>query len=243
MKRFFDIFFSIFGILIISPFLFIILFMVWKKDKSNPLYIAKRVGKNGKEFNLIKIRTMIINADKNNVDSTSVNDKRITKIGSRIRKYKIDELPQLFNIFLGHMSFVGPRPNVRRETNLYTDVESKLLKIKPGITDFASIIFSDEGSILVDSLDPDLTYNQLIRPGKSKLGLFYLKNNNILIDVFIIFSTLINPISRKLSLKMIVFLLFKLKAPKELLLLASRKKPLTPLPPPGSNTIVSSRNI
>ena len=141
MKRFFDIFFSIFGILIISPFLFIILFMVWKKDKSNPLYIAKRVGKNGKEFNLIKIRTMIINADKNNVDSTSVNDKRITKIGSRIRKYKIDELPQLFNIFLGHMSFVGPRPNVRRETNLYTDVESKLLKIKPGITDFASIIF------------------------------------------------------------------------------------------------------
>tara|TARA_B100001248_G_C27275283_1_gene405037 strand:+ start:133 stop:864 length:732 start_codon:yes stop_codon:yes gene_type:complete len=243
MKRFFDIFFSIFGILIISPFLFIILFMVWKKDKSNPLYIAKRVGKNGKEFNLIKIRTMIINADKNNVDSTSVNDKRITKIGSRIRKYKIDELPQLFNIFLGHMSFVGPRPNVRRETNLYTDVESKLLKIKPGITDFASIIFSDEGSILEDSVDPDLTYNQLIRPGKSKLGLFYLKNNNILIDVFIILNTLINPISRKLSLKMIVFLLFKLKAPKELLLLASRKKPLTPLPPPGSNTIVSSRNI
>ena len=188
MKRFFDIFFSIFGILIISPFLFIILFMVWKKDKSNPLYIAKRVGKNGKEFNLIKIRTMIINADKNNVDSTSVNDKRITKIGSRIRKYKIDELPQLFNIFLGHMSFVGPRPNVRRETNLYTDVESKLLKIKPGITDFASIIFSDEGSILEGSLDPDLTYNQLIRPGKSKLGLYYLKNNNILIDVFIIFQ-------------------------------------------------------
>lgn len=243
MKRLFDIFFSIFGILIISPFLFIILFMVWKKDKSNPLYIAKRVGKNGKEFNLIKIRTMIINADKNKVDSTSVNDKRITKIGSRIRKYKIDELPQLFNIFLGHMSFVGPRPNVRRETNLYTDVESKLLKIKPGITDFASIIFSDEGSILEESLDPDLTYNQLIRPGKSKLGLFYLKNNNILIDIFIIFSTLINPISRKLSLKMIVFLLFKLKAPKELLLLASRKKTLTPSPPPGSNTIVSSRNI
>ena len=129
MKRFFDLFLSIFGLIIISPFLFIIFIMVWHEDKSNPFYVSKRVGKNGKEFNLIKIRTMVINADKSNVDSTSINDKRITKIGSKIRKYKVDELPQLLNIFLGDMSFVGPRPNVRRETNLYTDLECKLLRI------------------------------------------------------------------------------------------------------------------
>ena len=116
MKRLFDILFSIFGLIITFPFLFIILIIVWHKDKSNPFYISKRVGKNGKEFKLIKIRTMIKNADKSNVDSTSISDKRITKIGSKIRKYKIDELPQLLNIFLGEMSFVGPRPNVRRET-------------------------------------------------------------------------------------------------------------------------------
>ena len=243
MKRLFDIFFSIFGLIIFSPFLSIILIMVWHKDKSNPLYISKRVGKDGKEFNLIKIRTMVKNADKSNVDSTSINDKRITKIGSKIRKYKIDELPQLFNIFLGEMSFVGPRPNVRRETNLYTDLECKLLKIKPGMTDFSSIVFSDEANILKNSIDPDLSYNQLIRPGKSKLGLFYVDHKNILIDIFLISITLISLLSRKTSLKMIVFLLSKLKASKELLVIASRGQKLIPSPPPGSNKIVSSRNI
>lgn len=243
MKRLFDILFSIFGLIITFPFLFIILIIVWHKDKSNPFYISKRVGKNGKEFKLIKIRTMIKNADKSNVDSTSISDKRITKIGSKIRKYKIDELPQLLNIFLGEMSFVGPRPNVRRETNLYTNLESKLLKIKPGITDFSSIVFSDEANILENSIDPDLSYNQLIRPGKSKLGLFYVDHNNIFIDIFLITITLISLLSRKISLKMIVFLLSKLKASKELILLASRKEKLFPAPPPGSNTIVKTRNI
>ena len=243
MKRLFDIFFSIFGLIITSPCLLIILFMVWNKDKSNPFYISKRVGKKGKEFKLIKIRTMVKNADKSNVDSTSISDKRITKIGSKIRKYKIDELPQLLNIFLGDMSFVGPRPNVRRETNLYTDLESKLLKIKPGITDFSSIVFSDEANILEKYNDPDLSYNQLIRPGKSKLGLFYVDHNNILIDISLITITLISLLSRKIALKMNVFLLSKLKASEELLVLASRKKKLYPTPPPGSNKIVSSRNI
>ncbi len=243
MKRLFDIFFSIFGLIITSPCLLIILFMVWNKDKSNPFYISKRVGKKGKEFKLIKIRTMVKNADKSNVDSTSISDKRITKIGSKIRKYKIDELPQLLNIFLGDMSFVGPRPNVRRETNLYTDLESKLLKIKPGITDFSSIVFSDEANILEKYNDPDLSYNQLIRPGKSKLGLFYVDHNNILIDISLITITLISLLSRKIALKMNVFLLSKLKASEELLVLASRKEKLYPTPPPGSNKIVSSRNI
>ena len=243
MKRFFDIFFSIFGLIITSPFLFIILFMVWNKDKSNPFYISKRVGKKGKEFKLIKIRTMVKNADKSNVDSTSISDKRITKIGSKIRKYKIDELPQLLNIFLGDMSFVGPRPNVRRETNLYTDLESKLLTIKPGITDFSSIVFSDEANILEKYNDPDLSYNQLIRPGKSKLGLFYVDHNNILIDICLITITLISLLSRKIALRMNVFLLSKLKASEELLILASRRERLYPTPPPGSNKIVSSRNI
>lgn len=243
MKRLFDIFFSIFGLIIISPFLSIILIMVWHKDKANPFYISKRVGKNGKEFKLIKIRTMVKNADKSKVDSTSISDNRITKIGSKIRKYKIDELPQLFNIFLGDMSFVGPRPNVIRETNLYTDLEYKLLKIKPGITDFSSIVFSDEANILENSIDPDLSYNQLIRPGKSKLGLFYFDHKNFLIDICLISITLISLFSRKISLKMIVFLLSKLKASKELILLASRRKQLIPSPPPGSNEIVRSRNI
>ena len=159
------------------------------------------------------------------------------------KQYPYPQNIQLLNIFLGDMSFVGPRPNVRRETNLYTDLESKLLKIKPGITDFSSIVFSDEANILEIYNDPDLSYNQLIRPGKSKLGLFYVDHNNILIDISLITITLISLLSRKIALKMNVFLLSKLKASEELLVLASRKEKLYPTPPPGSNKIVSSRNI
>ena len=241
MKRLFDIFFSICGLIFTFPLILIFLYIVWSKDKSNPLYIAKRVGKNSKEFNLIKIRTMVVDADKNKVDSTSLNDKRITKIGSIIRKYKIDELTQLFNILKGEMSLVGPRPNIKRETELYTIAEYKLLKIKPGLTDFSSIVFSDEAEILKDSIDPDISYNQLIRPWKSRLGLFYINKKNILIDFFLIITTLINLISRKNALWMIVFLLSILKAPKDLISIAKRKYPLVPTPPPGTNIIVKSR--
>ncbi len=242
MKRLFDIFFSLFGLIFTFPLILIFLYLVWEKDRSNPFYVAQRIGKDNKEFKLIKIRTMIVNADKSRVDSTSLNDKRITKIGTIIRKYKIDELPQLFNILKGEMSFVGPRPNIKRETELYTNIEYKLLTIKPGLTDFSSIVFSDEANILEDTIDPDLSYNQLIRPWKSRLGLFYVFNNNVLIDIILIFITLLCLVSRKLSLKMVVFLLSKLKAPKKLLNIAGRKSILVPTPPPGSESIIFSRN-
>ena len=171
---------------------------------------------------MIKIRTMVVNADLSGVDSTSDNDPRITRIGSLIRKYKIDELPQLFNILIGDMSFVGPRPNVKRDTDLYTNLELKLLSIKPGLTDFASIVFSDESTILADSTDPDLTYHQLIRPDKSRLGLFYVKKNNIFMDIQIILITIFSLFSRRISLKLLCLLLSNFGASKELVHIASR---------------------
>ena len=242
MKRIFDIFFSIFGLIILSPIYIPFLFLVWKNDKSNPFYIAYRVGLKGKLFKMIKIRTMFINADSNGVDSTSENDPRITKIGLLIRKYKIDEIPQLINILLGQMSFVGPRPNVKRDTDLYTKEEMKILYIKPGLTDFSSIVFSDESQILANVKDPDISYHQLIRPGKNKLCLFYLKRNNILIDVFIILFTLISIFSKRYSLILVCILLNKLGAPRELIDIASRKYKLVPTAPPGSDMITKSRN-
>mgnify|MGYP001434404883 CR=1 FL=1 len=242
MKRIFDICFSLFGLILTLPIIVPVLIIVWLKDKSNPFYISKRVGENGNLFKLIKIRTMVINADISGVNSTSLNDPRITSIGLIIRKYKIDELPQLINILKGEMSLVGPRPNVKRETDLYTKIESQLLKIKPGLTDFASIVFSDESEILAGSKDPDLTYNQLIRPLKSRLGLFYIYQNNLLVDISLIFITLINSISRKKSLKMINRLLKNLNASQELIEAASRKSKLIPSPPPGSDMITKSRN-
>ena len=130
---------------------------------------------------------MINNADKSGISSTSVNDKRITSIGKFIRKFKIDEILQLVNVIKGDMSLVGPRPQIPSEVELYSEYEKNLLSIKPGITDFSSIIFSDEGEILKDSLDPNQDYNKLIRPWKSKLGIFYINNRDNFIDLQLLF--------------------------------------------------------
>ncbi|VVM17401.1 hypothetical protein BSPWISOXPB_2715 [uncultured Gammaproteobacteria bacterium] len=119
----------------------------WKQDKKSPFYMAPRVGRNNIIFKMVKLRSMVSNADSSGVDSTSANDSRITPIGHKIRKYKLDEITQLWNVLIGDMSLVGPRPNVKNETDLYTSVEEKLLLVKPGITDFSSIVFSDEGDI------------------------------------------------------------------------------------------------
>ena len=240
-KRIFDLFFSSIGLLIISPVLIIAAFFVWNQDKYSPFYISPRVGKNGRPFKMIKLRSMIKNADKSGVDSTSANDNRITPIGHFIRKFKLDDLTQLLNVINGSMSLIGPRPNVLREVDLYTKVEKKLISIKPGITDFASIVFSDEAEILRDQIDPDLAYHQLIRPGKSKLGLFYVQNRNLFVDFILIFLTALAIIDKNMALSLLGKLLRFLKAPVEIIEIASRRNNLTPTPPPGSTKIVQSR--
>jgi lipopolysaccharide/colanic/teichoic acid biosynthesis glycosyltransferase len=217
------------------------MFLVWKQDRHSPFYVAERMGKKEKPFKMVKLRSMIKNADAQGIDSTGANDMRITPVGHFIRSYKLDELTQLWNVLKGDMSLVGPRPNVKRETDLYTSQEKVLLSIKPGITDFASIVFSDEGDILADKADPDIAYNQLIRPGKSRLGLFYIEHENILVDLLLIAYTALAIVSKKRSLKAVNALLKFLKAPVDLIDIAAREKPLTPQPPPGSSEIVHSR--
>ena len=187
-KNLTDFFLSLLIIILIAPFLFIVLFLVYLQDFNSPFYVAKRVGRGGKLFKMYKIRSMIVGADLTGVDSTSSDDQRITKIGHFIRKFKVDELSQLINVILGNMSLVGPRPNVLRETNLYTTEEKLIPTIKPGITDFSSIVFSDEGEILEGSDDPDLDYNQLIRPWKSRLALIYVNQNLSFGSIYLIFN-------------------------------------------------------
>ena len=161
------------------PIMLPVIILVWLQDLKSPFYIADRVGKNRKIFKMVKLRSMVIGADKSGVDSTGANDSRITTIGKLIRKFKLDEISQLWNVLLGDMSLVGPRPNVKTETDMYTEEEGLLLSVKPGITDFSSIVFSDEGDILANKIDPDLSYNQLIRPWKSRLGIIYIKNQSL----------------------------------------------------------------
>ena len=241
IKRIFDILFSLFGIIFLSPLFIPCLFLVWVQDFHSPFYIAPRVGKNGKVFKMVKIRSMIINADKTGVDSTSSDDMRITSVGKVIRKLKLDELSQLWNVLIGDMSLVGPRPNVKSETDLYTKIEKNLLKVKPGITDFSSIVFSDEGDILSGSDDPDLLYNQLIRPWKSRLSLFYIEKSGLLIDIKLILLTVLSILNREKALQALSKILKSYGADDKLIKISKRKDKLLPYPPPGSDSIVYDR--
>lgn len=241
MKRLFDIIASGFGLVLTAPILLVFMFLVWRQDGFSPFYIAPRMGKGEQPFPMIKLRSMVKYADKSGVDSTAAGDARITRIGHLIRKFKLDELTQLLNVLRGDMSLVGPRPNVERETSLYTKDEKQLLNIRPGITDFASIVFADEGDILAGEADADLAYNQIIRPGKSRLGLFYAHNRTFVMDIQLIFLTVLAIASRRRALRGTSALLKRHGADAGLVSLALRTSALVPTPPPGANNIVQNR--
>src|SRR3954462_3179407 len=241
MKRLLDVVLAALGLLIASPLLLVVMFLIWRQDGASPFYIAPRVGRGERAFDMIKLRSMVVNADRTGVDSTAKDDARITPVGQFVRRYKLDELAQLWNVLKGEMSLVGPRPNVQRETALYTSEEKKLLTVAPGITDFASIVFSDESEILAGEADPDLAYNQLIRPGKSRLGIFYVEHHSVAVDLQLIWLTALAVLSKPAALRGVVALLEQLGAPRELVAMASGGRPLVPTPPPGNTQIVTSR--
>lgn len=234
LKRLIDILVALIGLIVTSPVLLPVTFLVWWKDRHSPFYIAPRVGLGGKPFSMVKLRSMVINADREGVTSTANDDRRITAVGHFIRRYKLDELTQLWNVMCGDMSLVGPRPQVQAGVGVYTARERELLIVRPGITDFASIVFSDEGAILDGLPDPDLGYDQLIRPGKSMLGLFYVRHRTVWVDLQLVVLTILTIISRDLALARVQELLGSLGASPELVELAGRRHPLVPGLPPGA---------
>jgi len=242
MKRLLDIVLSALGLLAASPVLLPVMFLVWWQDGYSPFYVADRSARGSGTFRMVKLRSMIKGADKSGVDSTAAGDKRITAVGHFIRRYKLDELTQLWNVLIGDMSLVGPRPNVKRETDLYTPVEKHLLDVRPGITDFSSIVFSDEGDILANKADPDIAYNQLIRPWKSKLGLFYVEHRSVAIDIKLVFLTVLAIISKPRALVAVTTMLTKLGATADIVRVSQRIDELVPTPPPGAKNIVTSRD-
>ncbi len=197
MKRLFDIIFSVTGLLILLPVLLLISLLI-KLDSKGPIfYRGVRVGHWGKLFRMYKFRTMVMNAEKLGGPSTANDDPRLTKMGRLLRKYKLDELPQLVNVLKGEMSFVGPRPEVKPYVDMFTEEEKAILTVRPGITDWASIWDSDEGAILAGSPDPEKTYMEKIRPHKIRLQLEYVRNQSFGTDLKIIQLTLRTIISRK----------------------------------------------
>ena len=241
MKRVLDVLASIIGLLVAAPVILPVMWLVWRQDGHSPFYVAPRVAKGGGTFSMVKLRSMVKNADRSGVDSTAATDMRITPIGHFIRRYKLDEITQLWNVLIGEMSLVGPRPNVKRETDLYTEEERRLLQVQPGITDLASIVFADEAEILNGHHDPDLAYNQLIRPGKSRLGLFYLEKRSLMLDVWLCVLTLTAILSRERALAGVAAILRTHGAGPDLIDLARRQSPLVPAPPPGAMSVVTSR--
>ena len=191
MIRFFDFILSLVGLVVLAP-IFIVL-AIWIKidSKGSVFYKQVRVGQNGIDFGLFKFRSMVVDADKKGLITVGGRDPRITRSGYFIRKYKLDELPQLINVLVGDMSLVGPRPEVRKYVNLYTDEQQKVLSVKPGITDYASIEYMDENEILGKSSDPEKTYIEEIMPEKIKYNMKYILNKNVSEYFKIIFLTLL----------------------------------------------------
>ena len=190
MTRFFDILFSCLGLICLSPILLVIYILIKTESKGPGLYAQKRIGKDGKPFKLLKFRTMREGSDKGN-QITIGEDERITKIGRHLRKYKLDELPQLVNVIKGEMSLVGPRPEVERYVKLYTPSQRVVLSVKPGITDYASIAFSEESIILGRAKNPEKMYINEIMPKKIEINLQYINNRNLKEYFKIIFLTFV----------------------------------------------------
>ena len=188
--RLFDFLFSLIGLILLIPLFLIVAFLIVFDSSGGVFYYQKRVGKDNKNFTLIKFRTMAPASDNSGLLTIGSKDQRVTRIGYYLRRYKIDELPQLVNVLIGSMSFVGPRPEVRKYVDIYNDEQTAILRIKPGITDYASIEFTNESEILSLSKDPERTYIEEIMPLKIRLNMIYINNRSVKTYFRIIFLTI-----------------------------------------------------
>jgi lipopolysaccharide/colanic/teichoic acid biosynthesis glycosyltransferase len=189
VKRIADIISSFCVLAVLFPFFLIIAIWILLDSKGGVFYSQTRVGKNKKEFQIIKFRSMAVNSDKKGAITVG-QDARVTRSGRFIRKYKIDEFPQLLNVISGHMSVVGPRPEVPKYVKLYNQAQLKVLSVRPGLTDYASIEYFEEQKILGESTDPEKTYIEKVMPAKLKLNLKYVEEQGFWVDLKCIFKTI-----------------------------------------------------
>ena len=239
LKRAFDFAAALLGLLVMSPILLAVALAIYLYDRHSPFYVPRRMARGGGTFRMVKFRSMVVNADKSGVNSTSASDRRITPMGRLVRQCKLDEFTQLWNVLLGDMSLVGPRPQVEKDASMYTDLEKRMLTVRPGITDLSSIVFADEGAILAGNPDPDLLYNQVIRPWKSRMALLYIERRSIFLDVRIIALTVIGFVNRRRALDGVQRILRQWDADDLVVRMAGRREPLLQYPPPGATEVVA----
>jgi len=239
MKRLLDVWIAACALLLLVPLLAAVATAVWLEDGGSPWYRGLRVGRNGREFRMLKFRSMCPEAARSGVNSTASGDTRITRVGQFLRPLKLDELPQLWNVIAGEMSLVGPRPQVPEDASLYTAEERRMLEVRPGVTDLASIVFADEGEILAGSADPDLLYNQIVRPWKSRLALLYLERGCWITDARVLVWTAAALVSRRWALARVGRLLTRWGVGQPLYGIVRREAPLPAFPPPGACDVVA----
>ena len=240
-KRLFDILFALLALLIAAPVVLIASLLIWLGDGRRPLYRGIRVGRGGRDFRMLKLRTMVAGGERLGGASSAATDWRLTPLGAQLRRWKLDELPQFWNVLIGEMSIVGPRPNVRTNgVDGYTVEEQRLLGVRPGITDLASIVFADEGEILSGAADPDALYDAVIRPWKNRLGLLYVEHRGLALDVCLIAITALALVSRRAALQQVNAILASLNADPELRQICERSAPLRAGEPPGANPATPS---
>jgi lipopolysaccharide/colanic/teichoic acid biosynthesis glycosyltransferase len=226
-KRLFDIAFALLALAVLWPLLALLALAVWCQDGRSPFYLSPRVGRGNRDFAMIKLRTMIVGADRIGASSAAKSDERITPFGRFLRRWKLDELPQFLNVLAGDMSVVGPRPNVRiGGVDGYTPGEMGLLAARPGLTDLASIVFADEAEILEGSSDVQATYDRLIRPWKCRLGLLYIQRRTLAADVTLTGLTVLAIVARPLALSLLDGLLLSWGADTTTRELCLRQEPL-----------------
>lgn len=233
-KRLGDILLALLMLVLSAPVVALAMLLIWLQDGHAPLYRAVRVGRGGRDFRMVKLRTMVRDAEQRGGTSTAKSDTRVTPLGHQLRRWKIDELPQFWNVLKGEMSLVGPRPNTRRGgVDRYSAEEMRLLTVRPGITDLASIVFSDEGNILEGASDPDALYDAVIRPWKSRLGLLYVDHAAPMTDMRIIGLTALAIVAKPAALAGVGVILARWEADVDLRRVCRRQAPLIQAEPPG----------
>jgi lipopolysaccharide/colanic/teichoic acid biosynthesis glycosyltransferase len=196
LKRSFDVVFSFIGLVLLAPFLLLIAIIIKLDSKGPVLFVQNRVGKNNKDFKIFKFRTMHVQSKKKGLLTLGNKDSRITKIGYFLRRYKIDEFPQLLNILIGDMSFVGPRPELRHYVNFYTEDDMKIFEVRPGITGLASLKYRNEVELLKAAEDPETFFINVIIPDKLKFNKEYIKKQSFIFDLKLIFLTIIKVVTK-----------------------------------------------
>lgn len=226
------------GLLLSLPLILVAMLMIWLQDRHNPFYVAERVGAGGRKFRFIKLRSIPHQSGVRPDEIITSRDPRVTRLGHWIRASKVDELPQFWHVLKGEMSLVGPRANVQTIVDAFTEEELRIISVKPGVTDLASIVFMNLGKVLEASENPKLDYNQLVRPWKSRLALIYVDHQSVGLAIRVMLLTVLAFISHQRALEGVARIALRFKSDPKLARIVRREEKLAPCAPPGAPAVV-----